>query len=236
MSTPATGTSVIRTDALQAQVRRSYLPAGLAVLNGLAENLRDSLILIDKGTDRLNQVWEIYNKKGETDEDIIIDVDVSELDEGDTEDFNPNAVLKTFADGDDVDRLAELADELRVISDELTANNGGVKPAFAEQIDIVIEAISDIDDVDALEYWQNDYAPDSSGDLTELAFDSDAETVPHGNQIRDAVSSAQAANEGARQELRKALFTWEEFVKSSGSIIDRITRIIEGMARGVKGQ
>ena len=232
----ATGTSVVRTDALQAQVRRSYLPAGLDVLYGLAVDLRDSLVLIEKGTDRLNQVWEIYNKKGENDDDIIIVADPENLYDGDEEDFRPNAVLKTNAASSDVDRLQELADELRIISEHLTANNGGTPPPFAEQIDIVVESISDISSLEELEKWQNDYSPDSDGDLVDLALDKDAESVPYGNQIRDAVSSAQAANEGARQELRKALFTWEEFVKSSGSIIDRITRMIEGMARGIKGQ
>jgi hypothetical protein len=256
---PATGTSQVRTDQLQSFVQQVYLPAGLDVLFDEAEALRDSLVVLEKSMDRLNRVWEIYNKKGglnvaedpnldvgdiddqgfpvsTPDDAIVIDVDIETLDTGETEDFNPNVILLSHASSADFETLKQLQGEMETLIDKLTEANGGVPPPLAEQMEIVVAGINEIDDTDEIVYWHNDYLPDTDISLEELAFTDDAETIPYGNQIRDAVSSSQASNEEARQQLRQSLFTWEEFVKSAGSVIERITRMIEGFARGIKGQ
>lgn len=234
-----TGTSVDRSeDSIQAFVRHVYLPAGITQLFNEASQLRDSLVLVETSMDKLNQIWEIYNKKGGQvsgdDSAIVIDVDVEALDTGDEDDFIPNYILETEATSADVDRLDSLKDDLEDIIDELT--DADPANALAEQLQAVVDALDDIDDVDDLEYWQNDFKPQSGSLDPDIYLDSDAEAVAYGNQIRDALSASQASNERARQDLRQALFTWEEFVKSAGSVIERLTRMVESFARGVKGQ
>lgn len=319
-------------DILQYKLQHDYLPAGLTQLWDDTVGLRDQLSLIEKTMDRLNEVWRVYNKKGDSTQDIIIDVStdpelLSDLDE----DFQPNYITATNAEEYDALALARLAVDLDQLTDAIETNAlgrgkaaEGQQTALTEQIDFVIRGIAyifadadeiedlvadgdlasfdvasviadlkaavegatgadgraDVDDFfDAIDidkdefiinvaFWQNDLVPNSTDpdadfdppgnfndidDRRDLALEMarvvfgipgadgeddipGAENLPVGNQLRDAVSSSQANNEEARQELRRALFTWEEFVKSAGSVMERISRIIENFARGVKGQ
>lgn len=230
-------------EQVQWLLRFSYIPAGLDFLFSKAENLRDFMIVIEKATNKMNMVYDIYNDKASSDDDIKINVPDPSMATGAgsfsdaSADFDPTAYT-----GGAVDRVSDLQDLKSQIDDLIAELNAipGADATFAEQLQRVSDSISGVSDLNTLIKWQNNFNPATDG-----GFDPGSLTVTDstlvqglavGNIIRDALAASQASNERARQDLRSALFTFEEFIKSAGSLMDRISRMIEKFATGASGR
>lgn len=125
------------------------------------------------------------------------------------------------------DVLEALLDEIAAV-DEDPANPGDPNPGN-QMVQSIERMLDDIDRIDARYSGGTD---EMAAWLLDFESDFDEEGDIQRN-ITDAITSAQTFNDAQREELRRVMFQFEEFMKSAGAMMSRLTQIIEKVASGI---
>lgn len=128
--------------------------------------------------------------------------------------------------------IPEIPSDLQAIIDRLDRINGtgpgGVNEATREGTlaDRIEQVLEDMDGAPGLITWVRDQ------------YDTKDSTISGNIQrrITDAITTGESVNDQQRQELRRELFVFEEFYRSSSAILLSLNRIIEKMAASISGR
>ncbi|MBT7264600.1 MAG: hypothetical protein HN831_03915, partial [Waddliaceae bacterium] len=175
----------------------------------------------------LNEMFGIYNKQGEPitikvtlNDDTVEEALSDTLVPGDgvNEYFHETTSTLTADDYEDLNALyhtlsSELLSSIR--DSDLQDEIQGVISKFEDFY--TTEEIDDAQLILLQDNWQND--KDDDGDHSAV-----------GASFRNSIIALESQNDNARDELRKAMFTFQEFYKTAASLIFKLTNVLEKIA------
>jgi hypothetical protein len=226
--------------SITAMIYTDYIAHGNEMLAGTLEELQKALELTQQAIQILTTMQTLYGKKasstpdkfplpvGETDPEAYLK---KLIDNGDAYVENGVVIYTTINQGD-IDEFAQMQKELESLIKSLNESSGFTKTPLTDNEGYegslsqkLQEVLDDTYEAKSLNNWildgMNDPNNTNKGD--------------YGRALDTAVVAAQTLNTEHTEDVREALYVYEEFVKSANSILQTLQQILERIAKGIAG-
>lgn len=216
----------------QAMIELIYIKVANKVLGGHMEDLEKALSSIKT---IVNALTNLQNAKNQL---KVSSRSVPTFDENDYESVTSEVfgspLTPSLIDGYDYDQINDYADQLKsALNQLLDVLPGGASGAEAEALKDDPNSIWSlgnkvVDTIDSV--GPEDWVMDRYNEIN-------TSTVGNAGQYQSdltlAITAAQSLNDNKKEEVRRFLYIFEEYYKSAASVLNKITQILEGMARNI---